>query len=233
MTILPNSVDGTTLRQQLNNSRDMVPMTWLGVFPDPTAATGTGVVKVIHRLAVYGVPMGVAANPNVHDHLYGLVDDLLAGNQVPHFKVPQAAMDITADLWVPTVETLNANLNPLPTSFGPYANNGADSETVPMRSLCWVPPFVASWVMASSDRSPRVVAQIIGSTINTIGWTKLESNLLVWVRAMLTANAQGNSLVQIPDLAQAPLDVGLVNFCWALVSQDLPTLGNAAVHSGA
>mmetsp|Transcript_23476 Transcript_23476/g.35642 ORF Transcript_23476/g.35642 Transcript_23476/m.35642 type:complete len:104 (+) Transcript_23476:352-663(+) len=41
--------------------------------------------------------------------------------------------------------------------------------------------------MASSDRSPQAIAALIGSAIATIGWAKLEENLLVWLRAMLTA----------------------------------------------
>lgn len=233
MTILPNSVDGVTLKQQLNNNRDSVPMTWLGVFTDPTNPNGMGVVKVVHGLAVYGAPIGVTAIPSVHDQLYCLVDDLLPGNQVPHFILPETALDVTANLRLPTLDTLNANLNPLPTHFGPYNNNGTDSEHVLTRFLCWVPPFVASLVMNSSDRSPQAIAALIGSAIASIGWRNLESNLLVWLPAMLTVDPQGHSLVALPPLRQAPMDEGLVNFRWGIVSRDLPTLGNAAIHSGA
>jgi len=233
MTILANSVDRSTLWQQLNNNRYMVPMTWLGVFPNLTNPLGMGMVRVVHRLTVYSAPIGVAPKPAIHDHLYCLLDDLLPGNQIPHFMLLDAALDVTADLRVPTLDTLNANLNPTPTSFGPYLNNGQDSETVPTRSLCWIPPFVASKVIDSVDRTPSHVAALIGELVAPLGWDKLPTSLLVWLRVMLMADAQGRSLVQIPNLVQASLDEGLVNFRWNLVSQDLPTLGSAAIHSRA
>lgn len=233
MTILPNSVDGARLKQQLNNNRDSVPMTWLGVFQDPSNPAGMGEVKVVHGLAVYGTPIGTVANPAVHDRLYCLVDDLLPGNQVPHFILPEAALDVTGDIRVPTLDTLNANLNPLPTHFGPYNNNGADSEYIQTRSLCWVPPFIASQVINSGDRSPHTIAALVGSAVASIGWRHLESNLLVWLRAMLTVDPIGQSMVAIPPFKQASLDEGLVNFRWGIVSSDLPTLGNAVIHSGA
>jgi len=124
-----------------------------------------GEVKVVHLLAFYGAPLGITPVPRIHYPTYCLVDDLLSGNQVPHLVLPDSALEITADLRVPTLATLNNNVNPIPEHFGPYNNNGADSELVRTRPLCWVPPFIASRVMASADRSPLAVANIIGSAV--------------------------------------------------------------------
>lgn len=231
--IIPGSISGTDLGQQLRTHQGTPPMTFLAVFGD---GSGMGEIRVLHQPRYFSTPLGTTPTANLHDRMYAIYDDLGAGNFVPHVRFPSSYLDILRNLRVPTSNTFTQTI-PFPDHFGPYPAPTAEVENVSVRKICWVPPRVASLVLSASSRRVVDVVQLLAANVSSFspdgGWDKFAGSFFVWLRTAMTVDNQGNSLVCLPMPDQAPMSPDLIKFRWDAVTRDLPTLGDSAIQSGA
>jgi hypothetical protein len=230
MTILPaNDISGDDICKGIRDSQIRQTFSCMGLFNDPTAINSVGRIDVIHRLTYLSAPFGGTADPSIHAKLYGIVGDIMTGQQVAKVVIPSEAFDATPSTRISSDQVFNAAASngTLPDTYGPFPTAGVDNTVAKTRNLCFITPYIAALILGSQVRTPRGILELLGQALG--GAVKYEP-IFKWLRIAHTSTANHQALTTRLDFAPAPNKQEINELIMTAVSQDLPMMGQAPIH---
>jgi hypothetical protein len=139
MTILPaNTVQGRDICQAIKSNQNVQYFMCIGLFGDPAHPTSAR-IDVVHRLTFLSAPFLGGGDAAIHDKLYGIVGDIMTGNQFFRVVVPADALDVITSTRIASDQVFDAAIanDTLAETYGPYTAAGVDNQVADTRGLCF------------------------------------------------------------------------------------------------
>jgi hypothetical protein len=227
MTILPaNTVQGRHICQAIKSNQNVQYFMCIGLFGDPAHPTSAR-IDVVHRLTFLSAPFLGGGDAAIHDKLYGIVGDIMTGNQFFRVVVPADALDVITSTRIASDQVFDAAIanDTLAETYGPYTAAGVDNQVAATRGLCFVTPQVASLIIKATDRTPRGIILLLLQELTAPLVASL-APLFQWLRV---AQTDGADLARHP-LVSAPPREEVNKMMMRCVSLDLPLLGQQPIY---
>ena len=228
MTILPaNVISGQDICHGIRNNQNVQIFLCMGLFGDPTVTTSVGLIDVIHRLTYLSTPFGSTADGTIHDKLYGVVGDIMTGQQVAKVVVPANSLDASTATRIASDQVFQAAITnaTLAETYGPYPNAGVDNMVAQTWGLCFITPQVASLIFASTDKTPRGLILLLAQKLAGPKFANFEP-MFHWLRV---AQTLGSGIKRHPFVSAPPREE-VNRLIMSNVSRDLPLLGQTPIH---
>jgi hypothetical protein len=228
MTILPaNTVSGRNICHAIKDNQNVQFFLCIGLFGDPALSPTEGRIEVVHRLTYLSTPFGGEGDATIHDNLYGIVGDIMTGQQVAKVVVPADALDVVPATRIASDQVFEAAIasDTLAASYGPYADEGVDNIVAQTRGLCFVTPQIAALIFKAPDRTTRGIILLLRRALAG----PLLANFAPMFHWLRVAQTVGAGIMRRP-LVSAPPREEVNRLIMSNVSRDLPLIGQTPIH---
>jgi hypothetical protein len=228
MTILPaNAVGGLGICHAIRDNQNVQVFMCMGLFGDPAITTSVGRIDVVHRLTYLSAPFSAAADRTIHDKLYGIVGDIMTGQQVAKVIVPSDSLDASTATLIASDQVFQAASanSTLAETYGPYPTPGVDNMVAQTRGLCFITPQVASLILGSPDRTPRGILLLLARSLAGPTFVQF-APVFLWLRV---AQTLGSGIKRHPFVSAPPREE-VNRLIMSNVGRDLPLMGQTPIH---